>query len=271
MQVSERILNQDAHVGKPPMREVPFRGPIAWDRESLASSDGMIPLDTAARRELDRVVEILRANPLPVQLLVPEEFELPACRAMMARASAELASGPGFVIIDRLPLEDYGVDDARAVYWLLAQLVSRPVSQSWDGKMIYDVRDLGKPPGNGVRPDVTNAEQNFHTDNSYNNVPPHYVGLFCIRSAMEGGVSGIVSFAGGDPCCSYGYYVVVDSSDGVRTLYAHFNTLKVKTGDKVRQGQQLGLIGCTGHCDGPHLHFEVLIDGRRADPMRYLP
>ncbi len=194
MQVSERILNQDAHVGKPPMREVPFRGPIAWDRESLASSDGMIPLDTAARRELDRVVEILRATPLPVQLLVPEEFELPACRAMMARASAELASGPGFVIIDRLPLEDYGVDDARAVYWLLAQLVSRPVSQSWDGKMIYDVRDLGKPPGNGVRPDVTNAEQNFHTDNSYNIYPPDFVGLLCLRAAMQGGVSSIVSF-----------------------------------------------------------------------------
>ena len=55
--------------------------------------------------------------------------------------------------------------------------------------------DLGRPPGNGVRPDVTNAEQNFHTDNSYNHVPPHYVGLMCLRTAMEGGVSGIVSFA----------------------------------------------------------------------------
>jgi alpha-ketoglutarate-dependent taurine dioxygenase len=46
-----------------------------------------------------------------------------------------------------------------------------------------------------VRPDVTNVEQNFHTDNSYNNVAPHYVGLMCVRTAMEGGVSGIVSFA----------------------------------------------------------------------------
>ena len=46
-----------------------------------------------------------------------------------------------------------------------------------------------------MRPDVTNAEQNFHTDNSYNLVPPHYVGLLCVRTAMAGGVSGIVSFA----------------------------------------------------------------------------
>ena len=81
------------------------------------------------------------------------------------------------------------------MWWLLASLVARPVAQKWDGTSIYDVTDLGKPPGNGVRPDVTNYEQNFHTDNSYNNVPPHYVGLFCLRTAMEGGVSGIVSFA----------------------------------------------------------------------------
>jgi hypothetical protein len=77
----------------------------------------------------------------------------------------------------------------------LASLIARPVAQKWDGTSIYDVCDLGRPPGNGVRPDVTNVEQNFHTDNSYNHVPPHYVGLMCLRTAMEGGVSGIVSFA----------------------------------------------------------------------------
>ena len=69
------------------------------------------------------------------------------------------------------------------------------MAQKWDGTSIYDVCDLGRPPGNGVRPDVTNAEQNFHTDNSYNLVPPHYVGLMCLRTAMDGGVSRIVSFA----------------------------------------------------------------------------
>lgn len=59
--------------------------------------------------------------------------------------------------------------------------------------MVYDVRDLGRPPGNGVRPDVTNAEQSFHTDNSYNLCPPEYVGLLCLHEAKEGGVSRIVS------------------------------------------------------------------------------
>lgn len=127
-------------------------------------------------------------------MLVPGDFELAACRAMMARVRQVLEEGVGFVIIDRLPMDKYSIDEARAVYWLLAQLVSRPVAQSWDGKVIYDVRDFGKPPGNGVRPDVTNAEQNFHTDNSYNLCPPDYVGLLCLRPAMEGGVSSVVSF-----------------------------------------------------------------------------
>ena len=194
MNAPDRILNQPIHTPLPVVRTTPFTGPVAWDRESLKKDDGLIRLDAESRRELDSIVEVLRHNPLPTPMLVPDEFEMPACRAIMARAKKVLEDGVGFVIIDRVPLEEYSVDEARSVYWLLVQLVSRPVAQSWDGKMIYDVRDFGKPPGNGVRPDVTNVEQNFHTDNSYNLCPPDYVGLLCLRPAMEGGISGVVSF-----------------------------------------------------------------------------
>jgi alpha-ketoglutarate-dependent taurine dioxygenase len=194
MNAPERVLNQETHGAEPPVRTTPFAGPIVWDRDSLKKDDGMITLDAASRRELDAIVEAIRHNPLQTPLLVPDDFEMPACRAMMARAKEVLEHGVGFVIIDRLPLDAYSVDEARAVYWLLSQLVARPVAQSWDGKVIYDVRDFGKPPGNGVRPDITNAEQNFHTDNSYNLCPPDYVGLLCLRPAMEGGISGVVSF-----------------------------------------------------------------------------
>jgi alpha-ketoglutarate-dependent taurine dioxygenase len=194
MGAPERILNQHEHAGTPAMREAPFTGPIAWDRGSLRPDDGIIALDAASRRELDAIVEVIRHNPLPVTMLSPDEFEMPACRAMMARAKQALERGVGFVIIDKLPLDAYSRDEAKAVYWILSQLVSRPVAQSWDGKLVYDVRDFGKPPGNGVRPDVTNYEQNFHTDNSYNLYPPDYVALLCLRPAMEGGISSIVSF-----------------------------------------------------------------------------
>ena len=194
MNIPESVLDQQVPTAAPAVRTAPFAGPIAWDRDSLGKDDGLLRLDAESRRELDRIVDVLRHNPLPTTMLVPDEFDMPACRALMARAKEILERGVGFVILDRLPMEDYSVDEARSVYWLLAQLVSRPVAQSWDGKVIYDVRDFGKPPGNGVRPDVTNAEQNFHTDNSYNLCPPDHVALLCLRPAMEGGISGVVSF-----------------------------------------------------------------------------
>jgi murein DD-endopeptidase MepM/ murein hydrolase activator NlpD len=81
---------------------------------------------------------------------------------------------------------------------------------------------------------------------------------------------GIVSFAGGDPCCSYGIFVMVDSGDGLTTLYAHLSVLSVTQGQRVRQGDVLGQVGCTGTCFGTHLHFEVWLDGVRQNPMLYL-
>ena len=174
-------------------RALPQR--LLWRGDTLPTNAGRIALPTVVERELDGIVDALDRDPLPLLLLRPNDFDLPVSRAFMREVKRTIDEGPGFAIVDRLPVERWSQDGARAVWWLLASLVARPVAQKWDGTSIYDVTDLGRPPGNGVRPDVTNAEQNFHTDNSYNNVPPHYVGLMCLRTAMEGGVSGIVSFA----------------------------------------------------------------------------
>lgn len=83
--------------------------------------------------------------------------------------------------------------------------------------------------------------------------------------------AGTVSFAGGNPCCSYGYYVVVDHGDGFQTLYAHFSSIAVSVGQYVEQGQLLGYSGITGYSTGPHLHFEVHYNGSVVDPLAYLP
>jgi alpha-ketoglutarate-dependent taurine dioxygenase len=168
---------------------------LCWRGDSLPAGAGRIALPAAVEQELDRIVAALDRDPLPLLVLRPEDFTLDASRAFMRTVKQSLDDGPGFAIVDRLPVERWSQAGARAVWWLLASLVARPVAQKWDGTSIYDVCDLGRPPGNGVRPDITNVEQNFHTDNSYNNVPPHYVGLLCLRTAMEGGVSGIASFA----------------------------------------------------------------------------
>ncbi|HLZ69727.1 MAG TPA: SH3 domain-containing protein [Dehalococcoidia bacterium] len=82
---------------------------------------------------------------------------------------------------------------------------------------------------------------------------------------------GTVTFAGGDACCSYGLHVIVDHGNGMETLYAHMSSLAVKVGDVVKQGQKLGISGCTGRCTGPHVHFEVHVNGKPVDPLQYLP
>ena len=81
---------------------------------------------------------------------------------------------------------------------------------------------------------------------------------------------GAVVFAGGARCCSYGLFVVVESPEGITTLYAHLESVAVTQGQRVRQGQPLGIVGCTGHCFGTHLHFEVIEDGARQNPLSYL-
>jgi alpha-ketoglutarate-dependent taurine dioxygenase len=176
------------------MLEHEIEGPMAWTGADLPDDAGLIRLDDCCLEELLELAELLTANPLPTIALHPDDFELTACRALMATVSAQLEHGCGFAIIDRLPLEKLEGDTATALYWLLASMLARPVAQSWDGKMLYDVRDKGKPPGNGVRPDITNVHQNLHTDNSYNLCPPDYVALFCRQTAMQGGVSQVVSF-----------------------------------------------------------------------------
>lgn len=166
----------------------------AWSKSTLAPGEGRLTLSTACRTEIIDLARLLADNPLPTVCLRPEDFELPQCRAAMTRAKAELDDGCGFVLIDRLPLEEIGRDAAIGVYWLLLAMVGRAVAQSWDGKMLYRVADVtGKPPGNGIRPDVTNAEQNFHTDNSYNLCPPEHVALLCLHPARSGGISRVAS------------------------------------------------------------------------------
>jgi murein DD-endopeptidase MepM/ murein hydrolase activator NlpD len=79
--------------------------------------------------------------------------------------------------------------------------------------------------------------------------------------------SGTVIFAGW--MGGYGNFVIVDHGGGLSTGYAHQSSIAVGGGG-ISQGQVIGYVGCTGHCFGPHLHFEVRVNGSPVDPLGYL-
>ncbi len=191
--MSHIVLEQPS-LAAPPAKLQPLAGPIVWDRNSLGVDAGRILVDQACLDEIDLLVKTLRRNCLATELLSPDDFALDACRALMTRARQELEDGVGFVIIDRLQPQHYSVEENRQVYWVLAQLIERPVAQDRHGRTMYDVRDEGRPVGNGVRPVLTSVGQPFHTDNNFNLCPPDYVALYCLRTAKEGGINSIVSF-----------------------------------------------------------------------------
>ena len=70
----------------------------------------------------------------------------------------------------------------------------------------------------------------------------------------------------------YGHMVLINHGNGIKTRYAHMQpgSLNVYVGQKVSKGQQIGKIGSTGNSTGPHLHFEVLVNGSKVDPQKYV-
>ncbi len=82
---------------------------------------------------------------------------------------------------------------------------------------------------------------------------------------------GRVQYAGGDPCCSYGYFMVLEHDQGWTSLYAHLSAFRAVAGQEVTQGQLIGLSGESGKARGAHLHFELRMGGVPVNPMEHLP
>lgn len=88
-------------------------------------------------------------------------------------------------------------------------------------------------------------------------------------SQVRAVAAGTVAYA--DWAGSYGLLVTIDHGNGIETRYAHNSKLDVKLGDKVSAGQVIARVGSTGRSTGPHVHFEVRVDGEPVDPIRWLP
>lgn len=111
----------------------------------------------------------------------------------------------------------------------------------------------------GVRVDPINHRQGFH---------PGVDLAAAFRSPVYSTAPGVVTFAG--PRDTYGKFVEIDHGNGIVTHYAHLHRISVSRGQRVGAHQEVGELGSTGRSTGPHLHYEVVVDGEPLDPEKFL-
>lgn len=111
----------------------------------------------------------------------------------------------------------------------------------------------------GVRRDPFDGEGEFHTGIDLETD---------LGTAVHSTAPGAVDFAGVDG--AYGRMIEIDHGNGVRTRYAHLSRILVRVGDRIVTHERIGLVGSTGRSTGPHLHYEVRIDGRPVNPAKFL-
>jgi len=113
--------------------------------------------------------------------------------------------------------------------------------------------------GFGFRMDPITGRTALHTGLDFSAEP---------GTPIQAAAGGMVTST--EPHPQYGNLLEIDHGNGLTTRYAHTQRILVKTGDVVKRGQVVALVGNTGRSTGPHLHFEVLVDGVMQDPAKFL-
>ena len=170
------------------MSNTPFRAPItermAWRSADIKNKAQLSQrLAPAHLDELDGFVARVRGK--PVEQIVRDDIDSPRLRTFMDGARAEVLNGYGMVIITGCDFDRYSRDDFERISWALGLYLGNPVSQSVFGERIAHVRHAAhNPSGRGYR---TTRELTAHTDT------PDALGLMCIQTAKQGGLSTAVS------------------------------------------------------------------------------
>lgn len=205
----------------------------------------------------------------------PVQFEVTATSANNATYSVQqnvlLAAG-NFAYSPSIPVDPATIDEAntKPEDEQVRQLIA-PVTQvkQWDGSFL---EPIDVPAGYTMVPDC--RTDSFGNRRSYNNGPYNsfHTGIDLSKCGMPGDIyapaAGTVVFSG--PLVVRGNYTVIDHGWGVYTAYGHQSETFVKAGDHVEPGQLIGMIGATGRVDGPHLHWEVWVNGVLVQPLDWI-
>ena len=158
-------------------------------------------------------------------------------------------------------LDDFSLlgDERLALYALLEDSL---LERKWESALTPGVLPVeGLPAGSGFgrRIDPITGQLATHTGVDFPGP---------VNSPIKATAGGVVVAAQWH--AGYGRMIEIDHGNQVITRYAHLKTFKVKVGDLVKPGQEIGLMGSTGRSTGPHLHFEVWVAGRVRNPKTYL-
>ncbi len=162
-------------------------GPSAWYGRDLRHSDQWIfRLSNADIAEIEGAVEASRA--LKIQDIGRAQFPLPQLGFRLDALLDELLDGRGFTLVRGLPMERYDTETAARAYWGIGSYLGSPRSQNARGDLLGHVIDLKRSADDPTaRLYQTSARQNYHPDST------DIVGLLCLRKAMKGGASSILS------------------------------------------------------------------------------
>ena len=166
-----------------------IEGPAAWHGPELAAArDWIHELSADEIAEIEQAVRSAKASGKTLDTLSREDFPLPMVAKRIAHARDFLENGKGIYQFRGIRIGDYSKDDLRLLYWGLGRHIGTAVSQSKDGDILGDVRNVGvdihSPQGRGYK---SNQRLNFHTDSA------DVVGLFVLCVAKSGGLSKVAS------------------------------------------------------------------------------
>jgi hypothetical protein len=185
------------------INRTPLTGPAVWTGEEIKNSTRWIrDLPSSAAAELDAALQAVKAKGLEWSQIRRDDFPLTGLDGLLDDIRDELENGCGILKLRGFPVDRYGEDDLRRMYWGLGTHLGTPVFQNRSGELMRAIRDEGAHVGRtyGETKDqkgstflssyartLTNGGLRFHTDRT------DVVGLLCVRQARAGGVSTLAS------------------------------------------------------------------------------